>query len=73
MFTMSISYESPIAIPSSVAWSIQTLLKKMKRFTLTDENFFEFVAMNEEFKLINFDGHTATADELIPLIGFTWN
>lgn len=76
---MAVNYESPISIPGAVAEGIQCILSHMNTFSLTTENFDEFVIKNKDLKLVMWTDTDAgtcepcTAEQLKPLIGFRWS
>lgn len=71
---MSVSWKSPVEIPEMVAEMIQSMLSNMNYFTLTEANFEEFVAYNLKYESLKMaDKRVATAEDLRPLIGFTFH
>jgi hypothetical protein len=76
---MSVSWSCPIEIPGGVAQGIQTILMGMDSWTLTEDNFEEFVARNQKSRIIMWSDDEAgtrepcTADQLRNLIGFRWS
>lgn len=71
---MSVSWKSPVEIPSMIAEMIQSMLSNMNTFVLTEENFDAFVEYNLKHECLKMaDKRVATADDLRPLIGFEFH
>ena len=68
---MSYNWRSPIELGILSVQGIQCILARMNAFTLTEDNFPEFIKMNRKLKIVR---HQCDTDEeaFRPLIGFTY-